>query len=285
MHKLLVLFICCISAPLFNGVSAAFGQTESPYATFKRIKVTDATTGPKINIQIDPETQALALTPQEGSEEPIIPDLALVGAQPKASADLQEWFWTDIGTSLSKASGDRMLDASIQMSKAPVGFYQPRAQHLNEIVQKYGAHILGATISTKVSPALVLAVIGVESSGRSDAVSSAGAHGLMQLIPETAKRFGVKDSTDPAQNIAGGVAYLDWLLNEFKGDPLLALAAYNAGENAVKKNGGVPAYSETRHYVPKVVAAWQVARNLCATPPMLVSEPCVFRIQAHKQKQ
>ena len=285
MHKLLVLSICCMFSPLFQGIAIAQSQTESPYATFKRIKVTDVTSGPKINIQIDPEEQALALAPQDESEESILPDLSLVGPKPKATVDLQDWFWKDVGTSITKASADRMQDASLQMTKAPNGFYLPRAQHFNSIVQKYGAHILGSTISTNVSPALVLAVIGVESAGRSDATSVAGAQGLMQLIPETAKRFGVKNSNDPAQNIAGGVAYLDWLLSEFKGDPLLALAAYNAGENAIKKNGGIPEYAETRHYVPKVVAAWTVARNLCATPPMLVSQPCVFQIQAHKSKE
>jgi hypothetical protein len=289
MRKLLILFTCCTLNPLFYVGSAVNSQTESPYSTFKRIKVTDVGAGPKINIQIDPDLQALALAAVDGSEEPIVGDEHLtIGPKadvPKNPVDLQDWFWTDIGTSITQASADRMSDAAIQMTKAPAGYYLPRAQHLNEIVQKYGTLILGATISTKVSPALVLAVIGVESSGRSDATSSAGAQGLMQLIPDTAKRFGVTDSNDPAQNIAGGVAYLDWLLAEFKGDPLLALAAYNAGENAVKKNNGVPAYPETRNYVPKVVAAWKVARNLCATPPMLTSEPCVFQIQVHKSKK
>jgi hypothetical protein len=289
MNKLLTDFVYCSFIALFLCNSPAFSQTESPYATFKRIKVPSGVDGPKINIQIDPEEQARALNPEDGSEEPILtPDLSLVGLKPdtpKPVADMQDWFWVDIGTGIDKASADRMSDAALQMAKAPADYYLPRAQHLNNIVKEYGSHILGSTISTKVSPALVLAVIGVESSGRSDATSSAGAKGLMQLIPATAERFGVKDSTDPAQNIAGGVAYLDWLLAEFKGDPLLALAAYNAGENAVKKNAGIPKYAETRNYVPKVVAAWKVARNLCATPPMLVSEPCVFRVQAHTQKK
>ncbi|MDZ4305731.1 MAG: lytic transglycosylase domain-containing protein, partial [Pseudomonas sp.] len=110
-----------------------------------------------------------------------------------------------------------------------------------------------------------------------DAVSHAGAVGLMQLIPATAERFGVSDSTDPIQNIKGGVAYLDWLLEEFDNDPVLVLAAYNAGEGAVRNNGGVPPYAETRDYVPKVLAAWQVAQGLCVSPPMLVTDPCVFR--------
>ena len=134
-----------------------------------------------------------------------------------------------------------------------------------------------ATLDTDVSPALVLAVIGIESAGRPDAVSSAGAVGLMQLIPATAERFGVRDATDPVQNIKGGVAYLDWLLDRFDNDPVLVLAAYNAGEGAVEANSGVPPYAETRDYVPKVLAAWQVAQGLCVSPPMLVTDPCIFR--------
>jgi soluble lytic murein transglycosylase-like protein len=82
------------------------------------------------------------------------------------------------------------------------------------------------------------------------------------------------------QNIRGGVAYLDWLMGEFNNDPLMVLAAYNAGEGAVRSNQGVPPFAETRDYVPKVLAAWQVAKGLCQTPPELVSDPCVFKIIA-----
>jgi soluble lytic murein transglycosylase-like protein len=116
----------------------------------------------------------------------------------------------------------------------------------------------------------------VESGGKVDAISSAGAQGLMQLIPATATRFGVDDANNATQNIKGGVAYLDWLMNEFNGDVVLALAGYNAGENAVKDNSGVPPYAETRAYVPKVLAAFQVARGLCMTPPDLPTDGCVF---------
>ncbi len=136
-----------------------------------------------------------------------------------------------------------------------------------------------ATLGKKISPALVLAMITTESGGRQDAESGAGASGLMQLMPATAARFSVTDIKDPAQNIKGGVAYLEWLLEKFDGDPILALAAYNAGENAVIKNGGVPEYAETRAYVPKVVAAFQVARALCKTPPELYSDGCVFDVK------
>jgi soluble lytic murein transglycosylase-like protein len=100
----------------------------------------------------------------------------------------------------------------------------------------------------------------------------------MQLIPATAERFDVADAMDGAQNIAGGVAYLDWLMKHFDRDAVMVIAAYNAGEGAVKANRGVPPYAETRDYVPKVLAAWQVAQGLCLTPPVVVTDPCVFRV-------
>lgn len=153
----------------------------------------------------------------------------------------------------------------------------PCLQTLYTISQAHGFEILKATIGKKVSPALVLAVIAVESARKSDAVISAGAQGLMQLMPATATRSGVSDVSIPAQNISGGVAYLDWLMGEFANDPILVLAAFNAGEGAVRKNNGVPPYSETRDYVPKVLAAFQVAHGLCVTPPQLATDGCVFK--------
>jgi soluble lytic murein transglycosylase-like protein len=149
---------------------------------------------------------------------------------------------------------------------------------MQNLAETWGTEILKATIGTNVSPALVLAVIGIESAGNPEAVSSAGATGLMQLIPATATRFGVTDAADPVQNIKGGIAYLNFLMNTFNRDPVLVLAAYNAGEGAVAANDGVPPYRETRDYVPKVLAAWTVAQGMCMTPPELVSDPCVFRI-------
>ena len=110
--------------------------------------------------------------------------------------------------------------------------------------------------SYKLDPKLVLAVIAVESSFQADAVSSKNAQGLMQLIPATAARFGVANAFDPAENIRGGMAYLRWLLKEFKGSVSLAVAAYNAGEKAVQRYRGVPPYDETRKYVRKIRAIY-----------------------------
>jgi soluble lytic murein transglycosylase-like protein len=117
---------------------------------------------------------------------------------------------------------------------------------------RYDSHILDAAASHGVSEQLVKAVIAQESEFDPMAVSSKGARGLMQLMPATARRFGVADSFDARQNIFGGVQYLRFLLNMFGGDVALALAGYNAGENAVVRHGGVPPYRETRNYVQRI---------------------------------
>ncbi|HLY59656.1 MAG TPA: lytic transglycosylase domain-containing protein [Terriglobia bacterium] len=104
----------------------------------------------------------------------------------------------------------------------------------------------------QVDPKLVHAIIQVESGYNSRAVSRKGAEGLMQLIPATAERYGVQNTFNPKQNIEGGVTYLRYLLDLFKGNVPLTLAAYNAGENAVIKKGGIPPYTETVDYVQRV---------------------------------
>jgi hypothetical protein len=189
-----------------------------------------------------------------------------------------DWYWTAVSPSLAQSGPARVARAIDAVARPPADAptLTPRLQSLQRIADQHAVEILKATVGTRVSPALVLAIIAVESSGRPEAVSSAGAAGLMQLMPATAERFGVTDRMRPEQNIRGGVAYLDWLLKEFEGDAVMALAGYNAGENAVKKHGGVPPFAETRAYVPKVLAAWTVARGLCLTPPQLLSDPCVF---------
>lgn len=103
-----------------------------------------------------------------------------------------------------------------------------------------------------VDETLAVAVVAIESGFRTDAVSPRFARGLMQLMPDTAARFGVKDPFDPAQNLRGGMRYLRWLIDHFEGDVVLALAAYNAGEGAVRRYGGVPPFAETRGYIEKI---------------------------------
>ena len=119
-------------------------------------------------------------------------------------------------------------------------------------MDSYAAEVRAAANEFGVDEAIVRAVIHAESAFRPNAVSHAGAQGLMQLIPATATRFGVSDAFDPNQNIRGGVQYLAWLLNRFDQDLTLAAAGYNAGEGAVDKYGGVPPYAETQRYVQRV---------------------------------
>lgn len=119
----------------------------------------------------------------------------------------------------------------------------------------YGQIIYDIAIRHSINPHLVAALIHVESSFNARAVSPKGAYGLMQLLPETARRFGLnkkKDLLDPKKNLEAGVKYLKWLTNRFGGDAEKILAAYNAGEGAVQRFGGIPPYQETQNYVQKI---------------------------------
>ena len=107
-----------------------------------------------------------------------------------------------------------------------------------------------------VDPRFIHAVIWQESRYKPQAISHAGAQGLMQLMPATAERFGCKDVYDQAANIQAGTKYLAWLLKRFDGDVKLALAGYNAGEGAVDKYKGIPPYNETQNYVRKIVSRY-----------------------------
>lgn len=117
----------------------------------------------------------------------------------------------------------------------------------------FHGYILQASQAYEVEPALIRAIIMVESSYNPRAVSHRGAQGLMQLMPITAKWLGVEDAFDPALNIDGGVRYLKQLLDRFGGNVELALAAYNAGSRYVRKYGGVPPFRATRSYIKKVL--------------------------------
>ena len=143
------------------------------------------------------------------------------------------------------------------------------------VVREVGKRDIEALIRTlapsyRLDPELVLAMVAVESNFNPSAKSSKNAQGLMQLIPETAERFGVHNVWDPVDNLRGGMSYMRWLLDYFKGDLTLALAGYNAGEKAVDRYGGIPPYAETQSYVK------QVTRKLgpkVQTAPVIRSAP------------
>jgi soluble lytic murein transglycosylase-like protein len=125
---------------------------------------------------------------------------------------------------------------------------------LGENISQYDELIMKASGKYNVEPALVKAIIKAESNFNHRAVSRKGAKGLMQLMPATASYLQVRDSFHPENNIEGGVKYVRYLLNFFNGNLPLALAAYNAGENAVLRYGGIPPYRETQTYVRRVLS-------------------------------
>jgi len=147
----------------------------------------------------------------------------------------------------SRRSGSVVNSAGTGISARRFGPGPP--ERLEQIVHE-------AARRHSVDPALVKAVISTESGWNPTAISHKGAVGLMQLIPGTAQRFGVGNPFDPAQNIEAGTTYLRSLLDRYKGDLNKSLAAYNAGERAVDRNGGVPPIWETQRYVLKVTGAY-----------------------------
>ena len=257
----------CLPLPLRAEDPPAF-----PDFTFKMVRPPTADTKKRITVQISPlDRPATPATPAAPVAMTPVPD---------GSPGRYPWFWQAISP-LKADTGPGRLEPALQaLSHAPEGqeVPAPRLAQLMAIAQDYMVPLLLHSAGTQVSPALALAVLAVESAGRTEAESGAGAQGLMQLMPATAARYGVTDPFDADQNIAGGIAFLNDLMTAFKGDPILVLAGYNAGETQLALHEGVPEYAETRDYVPKVLAAFAVARGLCVTQPELISDGCVFRL-------
>ncbi len=136
--------------------------------------------------------------------------------------------------------------AGIDGADAWRGVAGPYAEMIAEVADEH-----------RIDPALLASVATVESGWDPAAVSPKGAQGLLQLMPQTAKRFGVRDVFEPEQNVRGGAAYLRWLLDRYQGDTRLALAAYNAGEGAVDRHQGIPPYRETKAYVSRVMQGFE----------------------------
>lgn len=185
--------------------------------------------------------------PAKGEQTPKTSDVQLPNASSIQSFDkvLQSTAKAQFGT-LLKNRGISSVDASIYTN--PNVNFNKRATRdeiismIDDTSAKYG-----------VDAKLIKALVKQESGFNPTAKSKAGALGLMQLMPSTAKGLGVKDPLDAKQNIEGGVKYVKSLLNRFDGNIILALAAYNAGPNAVKKYDGIPPYKETQNYVKSIL--------------------------------
>ena len=156
-----------------------------------------------------------------------------------------------------------------------------RARSAGKTAERYDAEISQCADDNGVDSALVKAVIKAKSNYNHSAISRAGAQGLMQLMPATSKLRNVDNPFNPQQNIDGGVRHLKYLLSTF-GDTKLALAAYNAGENAVRKYGGVPPYPETKNYVTAVLSHYERYSGLIpgADPDAAGATPQTAQIQS-----
>ncbi len=159
------------------------------------------------------------------------------------------------GTATIRREARRLSQASLLDARASTP-PQQRSSTVDRVPEAYLQSINRACEKYGVDPSLVRAVVKVESDYDPYAVSHKGAVGLMQLMPQTAQDLNVKNSFDPHENIEGGVRYLRYLLDRYEGNLKLALAAYNAGETAVRRWGSVPPFRETQNYVKKVLGLY-----------------------------
>jgi hypothetical protein len=164
-------------------------------------------------------------------------------------------------TNVNDAEPGSLAVAGPTAAPATPGITQAGFQTLIESISK----------TNGVDPALIDAMIRTESNYNPWAISSKGARGLMQLIPETGRRFGVQDFFDPRQNIEGGVRYIKYLLDMFEGNIDLSLAAYNAGESLVARLGRIPPYPETRNYVRKIRALYTKPSSFIASDLAIIA--------------
>jgi soluble lytic murein transglycosylase-like protein len=168
---------------------------------------------------------------------------------------------------LSRLGGVRRIDASCRIPTGGGGASQLASLSAVSPGERKAVEDAVHAMAPRfgLDPGLVLAVIAAESAFDRTAVSPKGAQGLMQLMPDTASRFGVANAFDTEQNLRGGMTYLAWLLEQFRGDLDLALAGYNAGEKAVEQYRGIPPYDETREYVRRIRAVYRGPNSAAAT--------------------
>ncbi|MCC7005267.1 MAG: lytic transglycosylase domain-containing protein [Ottowia sp.] len=164
----------------------------------------------------------------------------LVWHHHKAVAAITRLDNTTANTVPAVLSNTPEASASILENTAPV--FNPITELVGKVAQEY-----------QLAPSLISAIIHTESGFNPNAISPKGAIGLMQVMPKTGSRFGFSNLRDPEMNVRAGATYLKWLMTQFHNDLTLTIAAYNAGEAAVIRYGGIPPYQETQHYVVKVL--------------------------------
>jgi hypothetical protein len=192
----------------------------------------------------------------------VVSVLVLTASIPTANADIYQFVDENGVVHFTNVSGGRVKKPSkivsengktISSSKSPSRENENRAQQKDAIPVSYVNIINAACSRLGVDPSLVHAIVKVESDFNPYAISRKGAMGLMQLMPQTATIMNVRNTFSPDENVEGGVKYLRYLLDRYEGNISLALAAYNAGETAVKKWGTIPPYKETQDYVKKIL--------------------------------
>ncbi len=241
--------------------------------TFKRLTPPQDGQDGLLNIQVEPQPEIQPVL--SGRVDPD-KDLSLAPELVRTEAP---WFWHRFATGLQDGAPHRLELARTILEENPTerAAFGENPVRIATIARDFGADILRASVEAQVSPALLLAVIEVESGGNPGKGAPTGPAGLMQLKPAVAHQFGIGNVMDPLENIIGGARYLEWLLDRFDGDALLALAAFHTAEPVVRGAGGIPNNPETRLYIPRVIAAWRLARDLCITPPVKATDGCVFK--------
>ncbi len=189
--------------------------------------------------------------------------IVLVSPDAEEPAFFERYFGASPPLDTPSVTVDRLTETADARPRVP--YYDGRLFTVNS---RYHPLIEKVSATHNVDEALVKAVVQAESAFDSDAVSTEGAQGLMQVLPTTASRYSIENLSDPHQNLQAGVRHLKRLLKMFQGDVPLAVAAYNAGENAVKRFDGIPPYEETLAYVGKVLGLWKLyAQEFRLYPP------------------
>lgn len=188
---------------------------------------------------------------------------------------LKEFNQPDEVAKPEKVAVKKPSSTRIKRSASKIACYRSSASAIRNTAKQYQAYISANSRRYGVDEHLIMSVITAESCFAQHARSHKGAQGLMQLIPATAKRFGVNDAYQPAQNIRGGTRYLQFLMKRFSGNLQHVIAAYNAGEGAVDRYRGIPPYKETQEYVRRVMAVYNRLNGVQVIPASSEPKPVV----------